>query len=328
MALVIIPLWIATALTYLFNDSVFPSNETPYFFVGFIVIVILSTLLNSILQRVYIDKAIGLASLLFVIYFLFDMYTQSYPAEQVTIADFNTINLLYVSLISWWWVGLVDMPDMNAQKIISSKKFKYPTLILLAPGLLIFVLDLLILFGPKSTMVSSPIFKIIIFLNLWQIISSMQHWSGNLTYENVYKTYIQKKENQLLIVVFLATPIILAFVWAFIFQSTSSVLLTLFGLTAGVGPVYALRWFWWRINALTQITAMIGAILLSYFKMEILGLSWIQQMNNLLPLQPIYNELLILGCLNCLFWLPTLLIQNKEEKRKSKLRVFEIGALR
>jgi hypothetical protein len=113
--------------------------------------------------------------------------------------------------------------------------------------------------------------------------------------------------------------------WAFIFQSTSSVLLTLFGLTAGLGPVYALRWFWWRINALTQLTAMIGATLLSYFKMEILGLSWIQQMNNLLPLQPVYNELLILGCLNCLFWLPTLLIQNKEEKRKSKLRVLEIG---
>jgi hypothetical protein len=36
----------------------------------------------------------------------------------------------------------------------------------------------------------------------------------------------------------------------------------LLGLTAGVGLVYILRWFWWRINAQTQLVAMLLPIVL------------------------------------------------------------------
>jgi hypothetical protein len=34
----------------------------------------------------------------------------------------------------------------------------------------------------------------------------------------------------------------------------------LFAITAGVGPVFMLRWYWWRINAWSQLSAMAAAL--------------------------------------------------------------------
>jgi Na+/proline symporter len=34
---------------------------------------------------------------------------------------------------------------------------------------------------------------------------------------------------------------------------------------AGTGPVYILRWFWWRVSAISEIAAMVGALVVSSF---------------------------------------------------------------
>ena len=34
---------------------------------------------------------------------------------------------------------------------------------------------------------------------------------------------------------------------------------------AGTGPVYILRWFWWRVSAISEIAAMVGALIVSSF---------------------------------------------------------------
>ena len=34
---------------------------------------------------------------------------------------------------------------------------------------------------------------------------------------------------------------------------------------AGTGPVYILRWFWWRVSAISEIAAMLGALIVSSF---------------------------------------------------------------
>ncbi|HPF01425.1 MAG TPA: hypothetical protein PKY63_12225, partial [Bacteroidales bacterium] len=36
----------------------------------------------------------------------------------------------------------------------------------------------------------------------------------------------------------------------------------LFTIAAGVGPVFILRWYWWRINAWSQFSAMVAALVL------------------------------------------------------------------
>jgi hypothetical protein len=35
----------------------------------------------------------------------------------------------------------------------------------------------------------------------------------------------------------------------------------IFAITAGVGPVFILRWYWWRINAWSQLSAMVAALI-------------------------------------------------------------------
>ncbi len=37
----------------------------------------------------------------------------------------------------------------------------------------------------------------------------------------------------------------------------------IFSISAGVGPVFVLRWFWWRVNAWAQLSAMLGSLVLT-----------------------------------------------------------------
>jgi len=46
----------------------------------------------------------------------------------------------------------------------------------------------------------------------------------------------------------------------------------LLALGAGTGAVYILRWFWWRINARTEISAMIASFVVSLFLQFVVGM--------------------------------------------------------
>jgi hypothetical protein len=43
-------------------------------------------------------------------------------------------------------------------------------------------------------------------------------------------------------------------------------------LGAGTGAVYILRWFWWRINAWTEISAMVASFVVSLFLQFAIGM--------------------------------------------------------
>ncbi|HXH81621.1 MAG TPA: sodium:solute symporter family protein [Candidatus Tectomicrobia bacterium] len=47
----------------------------------------------------------------------------------------------------------------------------------------------------------------------------------------------------------------------------------LLAIGAGTGPVYLLRWYWWRINAWSEVSAMAGALVISLVAQGWLGLS-------------------------------------------------------
>jgi SSS family solute:Na+ symporter len=77
---------------------------------------------------------------------------------------------------------------------------------------------------------------------------------------------------------------------------------------AGTGPIFLLRWFWWRINALTEIVAMFAgmlvAIILVFFIPDNL-------LNNDL-LDPFTVKLLLAVGLNTIVWLSTALLTKPE----------------
>lgn len=63
-------------------------------------------------------------------------------------------------------------------------------------------------------------------------------------------------------------------VLALLSDSVQSLLLMTLGLTAGVAPVFALRWFWWRINAQVQLTAMVTGVLMLPLGSWLWGEDW------------------------------------------------------
>ncbi|MCH8557067.1 MAG: hypothetical protein LAT84_04560 [Balneolia bacterium] len=48
---------------------------------------------------------------------------------------------------------------------------------------------------------------------------------------------------------------------AFFFESVEQIFRFILVITAGVGPVFLLRWWWWRINAWSQLSAMLSSLI-------------------------------------------------------------------
>jgi len=94
--------------------------------------------------------------------------------------------------------------------------------------------------------------------------SKHQNWAGSLLVANFYKYHIdptlsQTKE-QLLGKMAMLYTLLAAGIIAFQFDSLLTMVQYLFAITAGVGPVFMLRWYWWRINAWSQLSAMLAGI--------------------------------------------------------------------
>ncbi len=66
-------------------------------------------------------------------------------------------------------------------------------------------------------------------------------------------------------------------------------------LGAGTGLIYILRWFWWRINAMTEIVAMISSLIIaSYF-------TFFHDSTGILPMEP-WQKIVVGAVLTTLTW--------------------------
>ena len=50
---------------------------------------------------------------------------------------------------------------------------------------------------------------------------------------------------------------------ATVVDSIRDLFLLFMAFLGGVGPVYVLRWFWWRVRASTEISAMVASMIVS-----------------------------------------------------------------
>jgi Na+/proline symporter len=101
-------------------------------------------------------------------------------------------------------------------------------------------------------------------------ISTQMNWGASYLVNDLYKRFLAQKANdqKLLRVSRLASVLVLLLggivAW---FMVTRGVKVDdawsfLAALGAGVGAVFMLRWFWWRINAWSEITAMVGSLVI------------------------------------------------------------------
>ncbi len=92
-------------------------------------------------------------------------------------------------------------------------------------------------------------------------------WGGSYLVNDIYKRHIRKNAGSKeyvwvsrISILFLAACAALT---AYYMDSIERAWIYLIDLTAGMAILWALRWYWWRVNAWAEITALIGSLILA-----------------------------------------------------------------
>jgi solute:Na+ symporter, SSS family len=92
------------------------------------------------------------------------------------------------------------------------------------------------------------------------------NWGSSYLVNDFYSRFIKRDASQKHLVAVGRISTVLLMIGAGFFalqlKSASQAFDLLLLSGAGTGSIYLLRWFWWRINAITEIVAMVGAILI------------------------------------------------------------------
>ena len=107
------------------------------------------------------------------------------------------------------------------------------------------------------------------FAAFMSTISTQMNWGASLLVRDIYQRFINPKASQKQLavasrfssVLILVVGIGAAYTMNVYNVSVDSAWKFLAAMGAGGGLVYMLRWFWWRINAWSEISAMVGSLI-------------------------------------------------------------------
>ncbi|MCH8557835.1 MAG: Na+:solute symporter [Balneolia bacterium] len=160
--------------------------------------------------------------------------------------------VMHFALRPWPWI-LVALVSLVMYPNLTDKELGYPMLMLdlLPPGL----------FG----------LLVVAFLSAFiSTVSTHLNWGASYVVNDVYKRFIKPESEfdneeaagkHYVSISRIATLVIMGFavLVSWYFDNVKDGWEAILALGAGTGPVYLLRWFWWRINAWSEIAAMSGA---------------------------------------------------------------------
>jgi Na+/proline symporter len=172
-------------------------------------------------------------------------------------------NLMHFAIRPWPWIlvglcSIILFPDIQSmidhfhdvpEKYIQND-FAYPALLreYLPKGILGLVLASLI-----AAYLST--------------ISTQINWGASYLVNDFYARFIDPKasEKRKVLVgrIWTVTLLVFSITLALFLENALQVFQYMLMIGAGTGLIYLLRWFWWRINAWSEIAAMIGAVVLS-----------------------------------------------------------------
>jgi SSS family solute:Na+ symporter len=103
-------------------------------------------------------------------------------------------------------------------------------------------------------------------------------WGGSYAVNDIYKRFIndQAEENHYLLVsrISIVLLLLLSAVAAWQMDSIAGAWIYIIEIVSGIAIILMLRWFWWRINAWSEITSMLSALILAN------GFLWVQWLHN------------------------------------------------
>ena len=158
------------------------------------------------------------------------------------------------------------------------------------------------------------------------------NWGSSYMINDIYKRFFKPNETEVHYVfvgkIFTIILMVLAAFTALKMQSISKAWEFIFSMGAGIGLVLILRWFWWRINAWSEITALATSISVT-ISLEVLA--WSQTIAagdtyELFAASPIlfgislqvHHKLMIIVPLAIIAWLTATFLTNPEPVDKLK----------
>ena len=227
-------------------------------------------------------------------------------------------NLAHYALRVWPWiivavVSIVMFPIIPSQYSALGVKAGYPLVMntLLGPGL-------------KGILIVS-------FLAAFMsTIDTHLNWGVSYLINDIYRRFFKPNESERhyvfagkIMTVFL---MILAAFTALKMQSISKAWEFIFSMGAGIGLVLILRWFWWRINAWSEITALATSIIIT---ISLEAVAYFQSINSdiqysLFGASPvlfgvqlqIHHKLMIIVPVAILAWVSVTFLSKPEPKDK------------
>src|SRR5262249_40634202 len=98
-------------------------------------------------------------------------------------------------------------------------------------------------------------------------IGTQLNWGASYVVNDFYRRFVQRQasEKHYVIASQIVTVLlmIVSMIVTYYMDSIANAWKFLLVLGAGTGPVLLLRWFWWRINAWSEVAAMIAAAVVS-----------------------------------------------------------------
>ncbi len=150
----------------------------------------------------------------------------------------------------WIMVGLVSLVVFPVMPEGMTEEAAYPLVMLkvLGPGLLGLLL-------------------VSFFAAFMSTIDTHLNWGASYLVNDIYRRFLKPDatEKQLVVVAKLCVlaMMVCAVVVAFFLTSIGKAWLFVWAMGAGIGPVLILRWFWWRINAWSEIAALAASVVLA-----------------------------------------------------------------
>ncbi|MBX3744301.1 MAG: Na+:solute symporter [Verrucomicrobiae bacterium] len=171
-------------------------------------------------------------------------------------------NLLHYAVRPWPWIvialaSLAVFPNLDAiqerfptlNPAILGHDLAYPAMLTFLPAGLLGIVVASLIAAYMSTM------------------STQLNWGSSILVNDLYRRFLrpQASEHDLVRTGRAATAalMLLACLVALYLDSALQSFQLLLQIGAGTGLLFALRWFWWRINALTEIVAMIVSFLVA-----------------------------------------------------------------
>jgi len=100
-------------------------------------------------------------------------------------------------------------------------------------------------------------------------ISTHLNWGSSYLVNDVYKRFINPKasEGKQVLLGRLLTLVLMLFsmLMALVLENALQTFEILLQIGAGTGLIYILRWFWWRVNAISEIVAMVVSFLIALY---------------------------------------------------------------